>query len=114
MKGSFLSKLYRGAQVPGERAEDFQSPVPFKDESPASWARYLARPSGGYFGFALPAIRTRLPARDPSVTSLGLADRCGDRVYLVLVEAKRGGCKVVFEVRACCGAGDGQCDGRDR
>ncbi len=25
VKGSFLSKLYRGAQVPGERAEDFQS-----------------------------------------------------------------------------------------
>jgi hypothetical protein len=45
---------------------------------------------------------------------LGWADRCGDRVYLVLVKAKRGGCKVVFEVRACCGTGDGQCDGRDR
>ena len=43
-----------------------------------------------------------------------MADRCGDRVYLVLVEVERGGCKVVFEVRACCGAGDGQCDARDR
>jgi hypothetical protein len=31
---------------------------------------------------------------------LGLADRCGDRVCLVLVEAARGDCKVVFEVRA--------------
>src|SRR5437899_2704116 len=45
---------------------------------------------------------------------LWLADRCGDRVYLVVVEAERGGCKIVFEVRACCGAGDRQCDGRDR
>ena len=42
-----------------------------------------------------------------------MADRCGDRVYLVLVETERGGCKVVFKVRACCGAGDGQCDGRE-
>ena len=44
---------------------------------------------------------------------LGFADRCGDRLYLVVVKAERGGRKVVFEVRACCGSGDGQCDGRD-
>src|SRR6266436_7463217 len=36
----------------------------------------------------------------PEPVGLGLADHCGDRVYLVLVEAERGGCKVVFEMRA--------------
>src|SRR5438445_2278603 len=41
----------------------------------------------------------------PEPVGLGLADHCGDRVYLVLVEAERGGCKVVFEMRACCGGG---------
>ena len=39
--------------------------------------------------------------------------RRGDRVYLVFFELERGRCEVVFEVRGCCGAGDGQCDGRD-
>ena len=39
--------------------------------------------------------------------------RRGDRVYLVLFELERGRCEVVFEVRGCCGAGDGQRDGRD-
>jgi len=41
VRGSFLRKLYRGAQVPGERAEDFQScvhpeMVPNAVSSPAS------------------------------------------------------------------------------
>ena len=34
-------------------------------------------------------------------------------MYLVLFELDRGRCEVGFEVRGCCGAGDGQCDGRD-
>jgi hypothetical protein len=33
-----------------------------------------------------------------SCVGLRFADRSGDRVYLVLVDAERGGCKVVFEV----------------
>src|SRR4051794_11936104 len=44
----------------------------------------------------------------------GLANCRGDRLCLALVEAECGSREVVFEVCACCCAGDWQGDGRNR